>query len=147
MITFEELNRQNHEITELTNVLGYLLADRSMCDTGICCDLFYRYGNTIQDHLDKVDHTYSSLLSNSDNKINNTARQFMAGSQEIRRIFAQYSKKWCEKRKRALLIADHGDFYAETRTIFDLILNRIQDETERLYPLIREINGDAQRAA
>jgi hypothetical protein len=40
MITFEELNTQNHEITELTNVLSYLLADRAMCDTDICCDLF-----------------------------------------------------------------------------------------------------------
>lgn len=147
MITFEELNKQNHNITELTNVLNYLLADRSMCDTQICCDLFFRYGNTIQDHLDKVDTTYSSLLSSPDNKINNTATQFMDGSHEIRRIFSQYSKKWCEKRKHVLHIGDHNDFYNETKAIFDLVLNRIQDETERLYPLIREIKGDTQRAA
>jgi len=31
--------------------------------------------------------------------------------------------------------------------MFDLILKRIQDETEHLYPLIREIKGDSQRAA
>jgi hypothetical protein len=147
MITFEELNKQNHDITELTNVLAYLLADRSMCDTRVCCDLFYRYGNTIQEHLDKVDHTYSGLLSSPDNKINNTAKQFMDGSHEIRRIFSQYTRKWCEKRKQTLHIADHSDFYDETRTIFDLVLSRIQDETERLYPLIRAINGDTQRAA
>ena len=147
MITFEELNQQNHDITELTNVLNYLLANRAMCDTSICCDLFYRYGNTIQDHLDKVDQTYPGLLSNPDNNIVNTAKKFMAGSQEIRRIFAQYSKTWCEKRKQVLHIGNHSDFYDETRTIFDLVLNRIQDETERLYPLIREIKGDTQRAA
>lgn len=147
MITFAELNKQNHDITELTNVLAYLLADRSMCDTQICCDLFYRYGNTIQDHLDKVDNTYSTLLSSSDNKINNTARQFMDGSHEIRRIFSQYSKKWCTKRKQVLHIGNHDDFYNETKRVFDLVLGRIQDETERLYPLIREIKGDTQRAA
>jgi len=147
MITFEDLNKQNHEITELTNVLAYLLADRSMCDTQVCCELFYRYGTTIQDHLDKVEHTYAALLSSPDNKINNMARKFMAGSQEIRRIFAQYSKKWCEKRKHVLHIGNHSDFYGETKTIFDMVLNRIQDETEHLYPLIREIKGDAQRAA
>lgn len=147
MITFEELNKQNHDITELTNVLAYLLADRSMCDTAVCCDLFYRYSNTIQEHLDMVDHTYTGLLSSPDNKINNTARQFMDGSHEIRRIFSQYMKKWCEKRRQALHIADHDDFYDETRAIFDLVLNRIQDETERLYPLIRVIKGDTQRAA
>ena len=147
MITFEELNSQNHEITELTNVLSYLLADRSMCDTDICCDLFYRYGDRIKAHLDMVDHTYTDLLSSSDTKVNNTARMFMGGSQEIRRIFAQYTKTWCEKRKQALHINDHDKFFDETSKMFDLILKRIQDETEHLYPLIRQVKGDSQRAA
>ena len=147
MITFEELNTQNHEITELTNVLSYLLADRAMCDTRICCDLFYRYGDRIKAHLDMVDHTYTDLLTNSDTKINNTARMFMSGSQEIKHIFAKYTKTWCEKRKHALHISSHDKFYEDTSKMFELILNRIQDETERLYPLIREIKGDSQRAA
>jgi hypothetical protein len=147
MITFEELNTQNHEITELTNVLSYLLADRAMCDTDICCDLFYRYGDRIKAHLDMVDHTYTDLLTNSDTKVNKSARMFMGGSQEIRRIFATYTKTWCEKRKHALHISNHDKFYEETSKMFDLILKRIQDETEHLYPLIREIKGDSQRAA
>ncbi len=146
MITFEELNTQNHEITELTNVLSYLLADRAMCDTDICGDLFYRYGDRIKAHLDMVDHTYTDLLTNSDTKVNNIARMFMGGSQEIRRIFAKYTKTWCEKRKRALHISNHNEFYEETSKMFDLILKRIQDETEHLYPLIREVKGDSQRA-
>jgi hypothetical protein len=87
------------------------------------------------------------LLSSSDTKVNNTARMFMGGSQEIRRIFAQYTKTWCEKRKHALHINNHDEFYEETGKMFDLILKRIQDETEHLYPLIREIKGDSQRAA
>jgi hypothetical protein len=147
MITFDELNTQNHRITELTNVLSYLLADRSMCDTDICCDLFFRYGTAVQEHLDKVDHTYTALLASSDNKINNVARRFMGGSQEIRRIFSQYTKQWCAKRKHALNITDHGDFYKDTTNVFDIVLKRIQDETEHLYPLIREVSGDEQRAA
>lgn len=147
MITYDELHSQNHEITELTNVLMYLLSDRTMCDTGICCDLFFRYSDRLKSHLDMVDHTYTGLLSNPDNKINNVARRFMGGSQEIRRIFTQYSKKWCEKRKHALHIRDHQEFIEETRSLFDLVLNRIQDETEHLYPLIREAKGDSQRAA
>jgi hypothetical protein len=147
MITFEELNTQNHEITELTNVLSYLLADRSMCDSEICCELFYRYSDKIKTHLDKVDHTYTDLLSHADSRVNNTARMFMSGSQEIRRIFAQYTKTWCGKRKSLLAINSYEKFYQETMGIFDLILKRIQDETEHLYPLIREVRGDSQRAA
>ncbi len=147
MITYDALNAQNHEITELTNVLSYLLADRSMCDTDICCDLFYRYGERVKNHLDEVDHTYSALLTSPEKRIHNTAEDFMSGSQEIRRIFSQYKKKWCEKRAQALHIADHRDFYSETEKLFDLVLHRIQDETENLYPLIRIIKGDTERAA
>jgi hypothetical protein len=31
--------------------------------------------------------------------------------------------------------------------MFELILHRIQNETERLYPLIKEISGDMEKAA
>jgi hypothetical protein len=147
MITYSALNAQNHELTELTNVLLLLLAERSMCDTDVCCDLFSRYGQRVQNHLDDVDHTYASLLASPDNRTNNIARRFMSGSQEIRKIFSQYSKKWCDKRTHALHIRNHRDFYQETGELFDLVLNRIQDETEQLYPLIREIKGDTHRAA
>ena len=147
MITFDELNAQGHEITELSNVLSYLLANRDMCDTETCCDLFYRYGDRIRQHLDMVDHTYAPLLSSADPDLNNTAKRFMGASQEIQRIFAQYSKKWCEKRRRALHISNHEQFVEETNGIFDMMLNRIQDEVENLYPLIREARGDSQRAA
>ncbi len=126
-------------------MFSYLLADRAMCDTDICCELFYRYGDRIKAHM--VDHTYTDLLSNSDTKVNNTARMFMSGSQEIRRIFATYKKTWCEKRKHALHIDNHDEFYEDTGKMFKLILIRIQNETEHLYPLIREIRGDSQRAA
>lgn len=147
MITYEALNSQNHEITELTNVLSYLLSDRAMCDTQVCCELFHRYGQRVQKHLDEVDHTYSGLLASSDKRTNNTARRFMSGSQEIRRIFTQHTRRWCEKRTHNLHIDDHSEFFSETGKLFDLVLHRIQDETEQLYPLIRTIKGDAERAA
>lgn len=147
MITFDELNAQNHEIAELSKVLSYLLANREMCDTDTCCELFYKYVDTIKSHLDKVDHTYTPLISSSDKQANNMAGKFMGGSQEIKRILNQYTKKWCEKRKHELHIANHADFYKETSDLFDLVLKRIQDETEQLYPLIRKVSGDAQVAA
>jgi hypothetical protein len=147
MITFDELNAQGHDITELSNVLSYLLANRDMCDTEICCDLFYRYGDRVRQHLDMVDHTYAPLLSSSDPELNNTAKRFVEASHEIRRIFTQYSKQWCGKRKQALYIGNHEQFVEETNGIFNMMLNRIQDEVEHLYPLVREVRGDTQRAA
>lgn len=147
MITYDELNTQCHEITELSNVLSYLLTNRSMCDTDTCCQLFYRYGEKLQAHLDTVDHTYTTLLNGHDEHAKKMAQKFMGGSHEIKRIFTQYKKRWCERRKQRLHIADHSEFLKETNEVFEMILNRIQDETEQLYPLIRTIKGDAKRAA
>ena len=147
MITYDELNIQGHEITELTNVLSYLLKDRSMCDTSTCCELFYRCGEKIEAHLDSVDHTYTALLNSRDEHAKNVADRFMGGSQEIKRIFNQYKKTWYERSKCRLHIGDHDSFLKETEQVFDLILSRILDETEQLFPLIRTVTGDAQQAA
>jgi hypothetical protein len=46
-----------------------------------------------------------------------------------------------------MIIKDHQAFVNETEDMFRLVLNRIQDETEQLYPLIRKVGGDAQVAA
>lgn len=147
MITYDELNTQSHEITELSNVLSYLLSDRGMCDTDTCCELFYRYGEKLEKHLDTVDHTYTTLLNSQDERAKSVAHNFMGGSQEIKRIFGKYRKKWCGRRGHKLHIADHDAFLRETSELFSLILNRVQDETEQLYPLIRTVTGDAQHAA
>jgi hypothetical protein len=149
MITYEELHTQNHEITELSNVLLYLFKDRSMCDTGTCCELFYRYMDKVKEHIDLVDtNLYSKLLAHDDHEIQKLARNFMSGSQEIKKIMTAYTRAWCpRKRTETLAIAEHDRFLQETEEMFHLVLDRIQDETEKLYPLIREVSGNVEHAA
>ena len=147
MTTYDELNQQNHNITELSNVLSRLVVDREMCDTSICCELFYRYVNKVTEHLNLIDKSYSILLSSSNSKAAGTANQFMAGAQELKRIFAKYQKRWCVPKDKSLKIKDHDLFYAEIEELFTMVLKRIQDETENLYPLIRELTGDMHRIA
>ena len=140
MITYSELNEQNHRITELSNVLRYLFADRSMCDTGSCCELFYRYIDLVQKHIELVDkNMYRDLLISPDEKINNVAKNFMSGSVEIKRILKHFTKTWCDKTK-SLHIKDHTRFLNDTDELFELVLQRILDETERLYPLVRSLS-------
>lgn len=141
MITYEKLNEQNHHITELSNILCYLLKDRSMCDTETFCTLFFNYVDLVNDHIKTVDtNMYSELLTSPDEKINNVAKNFMSGSVEIKKILKGFSKKWCEtKNKDALKIKSHDDFLKETNQLFDLVLQRILDETEHLYPLVRSL--------
>ncbi len=141
MITYDELNKQNHHITELSNILSYLLRNRSMCDTESCCGLFYSYVNLVQEHIKMVDQNmYSELLKSPDEKINNVARNFMSGSVEIKKILKGFTRRWCATRsKDALKIKDHKLFLEETNELFDLVLQRILDETEHLYPLVRSL--------
>jgi len=149
MITYEELHTQNHEITELSNVLLYLFKDRSMCDTESCCELFFRYMDKVREHIDLVDRNlYGKLLAHENHEIQNLVRNFMSGSQEIKKIMSEYSKEWCPlKKTRTLAIGQHDRFLMDTEKLFHLILQRIQDETEKLYPLIREISGNQEHAA
>lgn len=148
MLTYDQLNIQNDRITELTNVLDNLLSDRRLCDSSVTSELFFRYVDMVKEHLELTDSKlYSQLLTQGDTDITNTANRFMGGSKEIKRIFAKYLKKWCQLQKQQLLVKNYDEFTAETKEMFEMVLDRIQDETEHLYPLVRRVRGDARTAA
>jgi hypothetical protein len=79
--------------------------------------------------------------------VKNTADRFLSGSSEIKRIFADYLKQYCSEKRRALTIKDYETFVDDTNQMFDLVLDRIQRETEHLYPLIRRLEGQEQQIA
>ena len=153
MATQNELHLQIHKITELSNVLTNLLTDRALCDSDITCELFFRYVDSVKDHLQFTDASlYSQLLDHGDAHKNKIVNLFMSGSKEIKRIFGAYTKKWCNMGKKELRIKEYDEFYKDTIEMFELILKRLQDETERLYPLIppqvsNNISNSQQRRA
>lgn len=145
MITFEELYKQNHKIAELAKVLSFVIEDRSMCDTDITCDLFFDFADSVKSHLDLEDkELYQSLLTHRDQQVKNTADRFLSGSNEIKRVFGQYLKRWC--RNKSLRIRDHNLFVEETREMFELIQQRIEDEIEKLYPTVRAVREELRAA-
>ena len=144
MITYKELNEQNHRITELSNVLSYLLKDRSMCDTESCCNLFSNYMMMVKEHIDTVDKSmYKELLSSPDDKLNNVAKNFMSGSVEVKKILKKFEHQWCPSSKvnNDLRIKDHEQFLNAIDELFEIVLQRILDETEHLYPLVRSLSS------
>lgn len=148
MVSYEELHQQNHRITELTNILEHLLGDRSLCDSQITCDLFFDYVNAVKDHLAITDSAmYSKLLGSGDQKMSNVANRFMGGSREINRIFSGYLKRWCKLKSKTLVIADYDNFMRDTEEMFEMVLDRIQDETEHLYPAVQRVTGDQRAVA
>ena len=137
MISYMELHEQNHKITELSNVLSYLINERSMCDTTVSCELFFRYVAMVREHLEVEERElYQLLLVHEDNDVRNTGRKFLSGSGEIKRVFGQYLKRWCKGKE--LRIRDHDAFVRDTREIFGLVIRRIDDETVHLYPTLLE---------
>ena len=142
MITYQELNEQNHRITELSNVLSYLFKDRSMCDTGSGCDLFNTYMQLVKKHVETVDkEMYTELLKSPDEKINNVAKNFMSGSIEVKKILNQFTNQWCPStQKGSFMRKDHEAFLSDLDELFDIVLQRILDETEHLYPFVRSLN-------
>jgi hypothetical protein len=147
MVTFAELHAQNHKITELSNVFLYLIRDRAMCDTEVACDLFFDYAKKVREHVDLVDKQLCGrLISYPDQAVKNTADRFMSGSAEIKRIFASYLKDWCSEKHKELNVRNHERFVQETNQMFTLVLERIQRETEHLYPLIRRLEEKALAA-
>ena len=144
MVKFADLHNQNHKITELSNVFLYLIRERAMCDTECARTLFFDYVSKVREHMELVDaQLCGCLIKSQDRTMANTADRFLSGSTEIKRIFAAYLKDWCNERKGELSIADHKAFVEETNQMFSLVLDRIQRETEHLYPLVRKLNeGD-----
>ncbi|MGF1644328.1 MAG: hemerythrin domain-containing protein [Thiotrichales bacterium] len=145
MIPFEQLSAQNHEIAELTKVLSHLIRDRELCDTGVASRLFNQYVSDVREHFERNNKLiYGGLLTHGEAKVNNTAKRFLEGEKEIKKLFKDFVQRWC---KHGLLINDHARFVAEAEDIFRLVAERIQAEFEELYPIARRIeNGIGQRA-
>ncbi len=147
MIAFSQLHAQNHKITELSNIFIYLVQNREMCDTKTACDVFFEYTSKVKEHIELVDREICGrLISYPDQAVKNTADRFLSGSTEIKRIFNQYLKDWCSEPQRQLQIRDHEFFIKETEQMFALVLDRIQRETEHLYPLIRKLEQQTEAA-
>ena len=50
MVSFKELNDQNHKIAERTKIILYMIKDREICDTDVTCDLFFDLTDKIKKH-------------------------------------------------------------------------------------------------
>ncbi|MCP5368970.1 MAG: hypothetical protein H6906_15815 [Hyphomicrobiales bacterium] len=145
MISIDDLHRQNHEIGELAKVLNHLFSDREMCDTAIACELFDRYRDKFDRHVKRNKHIYSLLLSDGGADGAKTAHRFISGEKEVKKVFRDYTEKWC---KNGLHIFDHNTFLSDTEDMFRLVWDRIQAESEQLYPLARRLTeGEVEQVA
>lgn len=111
-----------------------------MCDTRTCCELFHRYMDIVKAHIDMVERSiYPLILTSGDQRAINSVSNFMNGSQEVKRILKQFTRNWCRSQYETLKVNNHQEFIQDSDRLFDLMLQRLQDETEKLYPLSRSL--------
>jgi len=137
MISIDQLNKQNLKITELSSVLSYLFESKEMCNTEATCDLFMQYAEQVVEHLYVEEkEVYRELLNHDDIKVKNTTNDFFSGSIEIKRVFNEYVGRWCKNKQ--LRVTKHTEFIQDSKEVFDLVLNRIDAETNILYPMVEK---------
>lgn len=138
MVNVTQLNEQNSKIKELSSVLHYLINNKEMCNTETTCDLFLKYAEQVTDHLYLEEkEVYRYLLNHHDAKVKNTTNDFFSGSIEIKRVFNEYLGRWCKNKR--LRVIKHKEFVKDSEEIFNLVLNRVNAETNILYPMIKDI--------
>lgn len=145
MITFEEINQHNHKILERINIIGYMIKDRTICDSDVTCDLFFDLMDRIKNQMDVEERElYKDMLTHNDVSIKKTADNFLSGAAEIRRVYKHYMKRWCHNKH--LRIRNHEQFVQETDDFLELIQLRIMDKTEKFYPVVRTVYGEKMAA-
>ena len=84
-------------------------------------------------HLSMEDQgMYPRLKEHADAELKSTAATFAQEMGGISQAFSAYSTKWTGSAIRA----DMQGFAAETRTVVDVLLQRIQRENTVLYPMV-----------
>lgn len=139
MVPFDQLYQQQHEISELSNLLCYVIQDRELCDNSLTSKMFQDYIAKVRKHLDLENSTlYSCLLTSNDKKINNIAKRNLEGGKEVNKMFKTFVKRW--DRNGLRVGSEHTSFVKEAHEMIGLVLDRIQRETEELYPLARKFD-------
>lgn len=135
MIPIEELKHQHEEICELMTVLLPLVSDDAARKTSIVEQLFAELTDKIGKHLLLEDETlYKELLVHHDTEIQRTARNFLAGSNQLKHVFTEYMHSPCGPASKE---KDCEAFIRETEDMFGLLKERIEKEESRFYPLVQ----------
>jgi len=134
MYTLAELKRQNQEISDLVEVLSALLKEKHLMCNPLVCELVSRFNEKVWMHLVfEDDSIYAELCKHHNPDISSLAKQFHDASRAIKKDFSNYMKLWC---KVSGTHHDQQAFCDQTAKMLEMIKQRIQFETDNLFPLV-----------
>ncbi len=134
MYSLDELKDQNQEISDLCAVLSILVEQQSLHNNPFVCDLMARFKEKVWLHLVFEDNTIYSALSRHDNSaVSEVARDFHDSARQVKKRFSSYVRRWCNP---SVGDKDHDELVIESREIFRLIIDRVEFENQKMFPLI-----------
>lgn len=132
MIPLETFREEHKQIRDLCDILNLSIGDYKMRHNKIVCELIDRFVDEVNAHLMHEDRSiYRDLLSQHSREAKQVADHFLGNTQELRRIFNQYSRGWCRKPHSE---KDHDKYVDESRHIFKLVCDRIDFEEKKIFP-------------
>ena len=135
MLPVSELQTENHEIDDLRVVLSVLIRNSDLRGNPVFCELLDRFRSKLESHLNHESRAlYPQMLSHRDNDINKIASSFLNNTHELERILTGYSKRWCKNYHSGA----RESFIEETEEIFRLVDERLQMESQHLFPALSE---------
>jgi DUF438 domain-containing protein len=136
MYSLDELKTQNQEIADLCAVLSVLVEQQSLHNNPYVCELMGRFKEKVWIHLVFEDNTIYSALSRHDNTtVSSIAQDFHDSARQIKKRFSSYVRRWCNP---TVGEHEHDELVKESREIFQLIMDRVKYENEKMFPLVTE---------
>lgn len=134
MVNVEELKKENQEINDVISVLSDLIPNPDLRENPVFCELLKRFSDKVNMHLAHEGRAvYSELLTHGDSEGKEVAAKFMNNTSQLKKFLTDYSRHWCHKPANS---GDHEDFVGQTKEIFHLVNERINLETNRLFPIL-----------
>jgi hypothetical protein len=136
MIPIDELTAENREIKDLCNILGVSIDQYSLRHNSIVCELLERFVGKVKAHLAHEDRSvYRDLLKKRTREADILADHFLGNTQELKRIFKDYSRDWCRKPHSE---KKHIKYVEESREMFKLVCDRIAFEETKIFPVFTQ---------
>ncbi len=135
MAITDDYRRQHEEILELAGRLSGCLHEQELKDNAQeARNVLSKLSGALKVHLAMEDNSlYPRLLASPDEKVRETAKQFIEEMGGIATAFNDYLKKWTVP---AAIRSNPSQFMAETGEILTALRNRIVKENDVLYPII-----------
>jgi hemerythrin-like domain-containing protein len=133
MVPVNEFREENQEISDLSAVLTTLLTNDTIMANPVVCELFARFHDKLDAHLNHEDRAaYGDLLRHRGKDAAKLASEFLENTHELRKIVSLYNRKWCNGKNEA----DVASFKQETTDLFGLVEQRLQQEESKLFPIL-----------